>query len=125
VDLDISGATTTAAELGRGDVTLSGSDVHDNRGAALVVRADASPRLANNAFSRNASAGLPASAFVVEAGAAPRWSQNVFNEPLPPFLADLDESTRSEVTKNNWFVAPAPPRGAVPAVAPRGSGRGR
>jgi serine/threonine protein phosphatase PrpC len=125
VDLDISGATSTAADLGSGDVTLSGSDVHDNRGAALMIRANASPRLANNAFSRNASAGLPVSAFVVEAGATPRWSQNVFNEPRPAFLSDLDEPTRSDVMKNNWFVAPQPSRGAVPAFAPRGSERGR
>ena len=48
VDLEISGAVTSAVDLGSGDgLVLSGSHIHDNPGAGLMVRMGATPRITN------------------------------------------------------------------------------
>jgi hypothetical protein len=122
VDLDISGAVTTAIDIGAGgDVAVSGSFVHDNPGSALVVRARATPRIANSVFASNGPSDLMAAPLVVEPGAAPAWSQNVFNGTAPDAVIGLDPSARTALVKNNWFVTP--PADAVPAARRRGPGR--
>ena len=52
VDLEIIGASRVAIDLGGGDdLHLLASDIHDNPGAALAVRANASARISHNAIS--------------------------------------------------------------------------
>jgi len=52
VDLEIIGASRVAIDLGGGDhLELLASDIHDNPGAALAVRANASARISHNAIS--------------------------------------------------------------------------
>ena len=51
VDLEIVGASRVAIDLGGGDdLQLLASDIHDNPGVALAVRADASARISHNAI---------------------------------------------------------------------------
>ena len=60
-DLEISGARNAAIEYaGSGGGSVVGVDLHDNPGAALVVRDGASPRIAHNSFARNATLGARA-----------------------------------------------------------------
>ena len=115
VDLDISGALTAALDVGTGEgVVVSGSFIHDNPGAALVIRAGAAPRIANMVFWRNGEADALAASAVVEPGAAPVWSQNVFKGISPDSIAGLDAGARAALSIDNWFVAL--PREAVPAI---------
>src|SRR4029078_2835822 len=54
VDVEISGATTVAIDFSdRSTGMLVGSDIRDNPGAALAIRARASPRIVHSAFVRN------------------------------------------------------------------------
>jgi serine/threonine protein phosphatase PrpC len=117
-DLDISGAATAALDVGAGDVVLSGSFLHDNPGAAMVIRAGAAPRIANSVFALNGSADPRSRPVAVEPGAVPVWSQNVFNGMIPDAVAGLDAAGRAALVKQNWFVAPPP----APARAPRRGG---
>lgn len=127
VDLDISGAATAGIDLGAGeDVTLSGSDVHDNPGVAIVLRAGAAPALTNNVFSRGVAAGQSAAAVVIEPGAMPVWRHNVFNGLTPASLSGLTAAARLALSKDNWFVAaPAAPRTPAARPAPGREGRER
>jgi hypothetical protein len=116
-DLDISGALTSAVDLGAGEgVVLSGSHVHDNPGAALVVRAGAAPRVTHNVFARNASSDRLSAPVIVEAGASGEWSENVFSGMTLRHIAGLDAPLREHLPVNNLIVAPPP--------APSSSGRG-
>jgi hypothetical protein len=121
-DLDISGAATAALDLGAGrEVIVSGSFVHDNPGAAMVIRAGAGPRIANSVFALNGSADLLSAPIVVESGAAPVWSQNVFNGMAPHAVAGLDPGARTALSRDNWFVLPASM--AAPATRRGGTAR--
>jgi serine/threonine protein phosphatase PrpC len=122
VDLDISGAHTAAVDIGAGgDVGMSGSFIHDNPGAGLVIRAGAAPRIAHSVFALNGSSDLLTPPVVLEAGAAPGWSQNVFNGMTPDALAGRDASARLPLARDNWFVAPdaAPARTVQRGAADR------
>jgi serine/threonine protein phosphatase PrpC len=115
-DLEISGATRAAIDVGAGEETsIVASDLHDNRGAALVIRAGAAPRIAHSAISAAAgSAGV-----VIEPGANPQFVRNVFTGvPLQAF-APLAPEPRAAIGPANWFPGAAPPA-SRPA-----SGRGR
>jgi hypothetical protein len=51
VDLEIMGAARAGVDLGAGDnLELLASDIHDNPGAALAVRANAAARISHNAI---------------------------------------------------------------------------
>jgi serine/threonine protein phosphatase PrpC len=120
-DLEISGASTAAMDLGgSGDVHVSGSFLHDNAGAAMVIRTGASPRIAHSVFARNAVADVLAVPLIVEVGAAPAWSHNVFKGMTQHSVTGLDAAARAVLTAENWFI---PPPAAVPAV--REGGRSR
>ena len=122
VDLEVSGAATSAIDLGPGDGTmLIGSDIHDNPGTALTVRTGASARITNNVFTRNANAERTPAPFIVEPGATPTWSHNVFNGVGPTAIAGIDDGARLSLPRENWFIA-APPATNTPA---RRGGRGR
>src|SRR6185503_9637095 len=69
IDLEITGAARVAVDLGTGEgVMLLGSDIHDNSGAGLAIRASASPRITHSTFSNN---GGSAQAMLIEPGAQP------------------------------------------------------
>ncbi|MEO7192749.1 MAG: protein phosphatase 2C domain-containing protein [Vicinamibacterales bacterium] len=124
LDLEVTGAIRAAFDLGAGDgVVLSGSDIHGNPGAALILRAGASSRLSNNAFSSNAASERSPGMIVIEAGTSAAWSHNVFSGVTPQSLAGLDTARRAEVASNNWFVRSEPVRPASPGAAGRGRAR--
>ncbi len=119
-DLDVSGAATAAFDFGPGDETsLTGSDVHDNTGAAVIVRPGATARLAHNVFTRNGSSERLSAPFVVEGGATPAWRQNVFSDVTPAAITGLDAGGRAALHASNWFITPPP---ATPAAARRRGG---
>jgi len=121
VDLDITGAMTSALDLGAGDaVALLGSHIHDNPGAGLVVRTGATPRITNNLFARNATGDRFARPIVVEATAAGEWSHNVFTGMTVQDLAGVDASSRASLAAGNLFVAP--PAGVQSPLHGRGRG---
>ena len=76
VDIEISGATRAALDLAGAGASLVGSDIHDNPGLGMVIRAGASPRIANSAFARNGTPEGIGPSFVVEEGAQPTFSNN-------------------------------------------------
>jgi serine/threonine protein phosphatase PrpC len=78
VDVEITGATHAAVDLGGAGTSLVGGDIHDNPGLGLVVRAGASPRIAHSAFTRNGTPEGIAPSLIVEEGAAPTFSNNWF-----------------------------------------------
>ncbi len=119
VDLDISGAVTSAVDLGPGDsLVLSGSHIHDNPGAGLVIRSGATPRITNNTFANNAYSDVLSTALVIETGAAPEWSENVFKGMTLQDVAGLDPPLRSSLSERNLLVAPP----AAPGAPARGRG---
>src|SRR5688572_4860039 len=78
VDVEITGATQAALDLGGTGASLVGGDIHDNPGLGLVVRAGANPRIAHSAFTCNGTPEGIGPSFVVEAGAWPTFSNNWF-----------------------------------------------
>jgi hypothetical protein len=120
VDLEITGAAMTAVDLGPGDdVMLLGSDVRDNPGVGLAVRAQAAPRIAHNTFVRNGASEEAAAPMVIEPGARPVFQGNVFYG-LDSFAGSLlDDAVRSRLKQDNVFPDVRPP-----SQAPR-PGRGR
>src|SRR5688572_18007895 len=76
VDVEITGATRAALDLAGAGASLVGSDIHDNPGLGIVIRAGASPRIANSAFARNGTPEGIGPSFVVEEGAQPTFSNN-------------------------------------------------
>ena len=109
-DVEVTGATTAAVDFsGGGASTLLGSDIHDNPGAAVIVRDGASPRIAHNSFARNAGSERASGALVVEAGAAPRFFRNVFVALSPDSFVTMTSAARQSLKDDNWFV-PAPQR---------------
>jgi serine/threonine protein phosphatase PrpC len=121
LDLEISGAARAAIDIGPGaDVMVMGSDVHDNPGVGLALRAHATPRITHNVFGRNGASEQVASAIVIEAGARPILRRNIFHGIDPAVASGLDQAIRAEMSKENWFPD------ARPSQPPRGSpGRGR
>jgi serine/threonine protein phosphatase PrpC len=120
VDVEISGALTVAIELNQmagGGVT--GSDIHDNPGAALAIRSGASPRIAHNVFARNGLSERAPAAIVVEAGAEPSIVGNVFQGVTPKVFQPLADAARLSVLRENWFPDGPAPRPTTSA-APRG-----
>ena len=121
-DVDISGARNAAVEyLGTGGGSLLAGDLHDNPGAAIVVRAGASPRIAHNTFARNAGSERAPGTLVVESAARPVITGNTFHSVSPDSII-LPGAERTVIVRDNWFVNPP---GERPTVAPSRSGRGR
>ena len=76
VDMEITGATRAALDLAGAGASLVGSDIHDNPGLGMVIRAGASPRIANSAFARNGTPEGIGPSLLVEEGAQPTFSNN-------------------------------------------------
>ena len=69
VDVEITGATTVAIDFSdRSTGMLVGSDIRDNPGAALAIRAGASPRIAHSAFVRNGTSEHAPASVIIEPG---------------------------------------------------------
>jgi hypothetical protein len=101
VDVEISGAKNAAVEYDKGSQgALLGSDLVNNFGSALVVRAGASPRISHNWFARNASAETSPSWLIVESDTTVRFVGNVFEGIRPESFPQLREG--------NTFVPPPP-----------------
>ena len=78
-DVEITGAQTAAIEYAGGSGgSLVAGFLHDNPGAAIVVRAGASPRIAHNLFARNATSERAPGTLLVEADARPELTANTF-----------------------------------------------
>jgi serine/threonine protein phosphatase PrpC len=120
IDVEITGAARTAVDIGPGDnVMLLASDIHDNPGAGLALRANASPRITHNTFGANGQSQLAASAMVIEPGARPMFTGNVFRNVDPKMFTLLDADTLAQLKSTNIFPD------ARPATASPGTGRGR
>jgi len=118
-DLDISGANTVGIEyVGSGGGSVVGVDLHDNPGAAIIVRAGASPRVAHNAFARNATSERAPGTLVVEAAARPSITSNTFHGLSAESIIVPPGITRATLLRDNWFVNAPPERPAAPPSRP-------
>jgi len=116
-DIEITGALTAAIEYATGGSgSLTAAYLHDNPGAAAIIRGGATPRLARNLFVRNASSERAAGTLLVEADAHPVIVGNTFDGIRADSLA---VPASLDLKRDNWFVN-APERPAVPG---RGPGR--
>ncbi len=116
LDVEISGATKVAVDVAPGAaVSLVGSEIRDNPGAALAIRAGAAPRIAHGWFARNGTAERGVS-LIIEPGASPQFERNVFQGSTPDAFAGLDEQAREALRRQNWFPR-AEPAAVVPAAA--------
>ena len=116
IDLEITGAARAAVDLGPGDnVMLVGSDIHDNAGIGLAVRAQATSRIAHNSFSNNSASEQAAAPMLIEPQARPVFQGNVFRGVNPQSLPFIDADIRSQLKTGNVFpditAAPVPARG--------------
>jgi len=115
VDVEISGAKNAAIEFDRGSTgALIGSDLINNFGSALIVRAGAAPRVSHNRFSRNATAETSPPWVIVESDTSAHFTGNVFDGIRADSLPRLKEG--------NVFLPPPAP--AVSQPSPGGR-RGR
>jgi serine/threonine protein phosphatase PrpC len=117
VDVEIVGATTVAVDFSHGSTgALMGSDIRDNPGAALAIRAGASPRIAHNAFVRNGMSEHAATALIIEPGGAPAFHGNVFQGMPPDAFVAMGAQALQAMKRDNWFVG-------LPTAGPRPSSR--
>lgn len=116
VDVEIVGATKAAIEFSGIGGALIGSEVHDNAGAAMVIREGASPRISHNAFARNGMSERAGGPFTIEPGGRPLFQWNVFSGLGPEAFVALDEDARLALTKQNWFPGLHASRSPVPAA---------
>ena len=118
IDVEIIGATTAGINFGEGsNATLLGSEIHDNPGAAIFIRAGANPRITNNVFTRNGMSDLASGSIVVEAGSTPVFERNVFIGLNPDMFVALDEVKRLALKNLNWFLPLHEPARARPSAA--------
>ena len=123
-DLEVTGAHVAGIEyVGTDGGSLIAAHLHDNPGAAIVVRTGASPRLAHSAFGRNATSERAAGPLLVETGARPVLTANTFYALRPEALILPPTINRSVVERDNWFITP--PGDRMPAATPSRQGRGR
>jgi serine/threonine protein phosphatase PrpC len=119
VDLDVTGARVAAIEFAIGSRgSLLASEVHDNPGLAVLVRAGASPRIQSSSFARNATAGRTVSPLLIEAGATVELRNNIFRGIAPSML--LGPGAPPSVAIDNSFPDPPATVPAPPRPSPRG-----
>jgi serine/threonine protein phosphatase PrpC len=101
-DLEISGASRAAIEFGAGSAgSLVAAHLHDNPGAALLLRERAAPRISHSVFARNGASTQSPGPFFIAPDASPRFSQNVFVGLTPAALAT--GAARAAIQKDNFF----------------------
>jgi serine/threonine protein phosphatase PrpC len=104
VDVEITGAASVAVDLSdAARLTLLASHIHDNPGAALIVRGTASPRVNQNVFSRNGLSGRIGAALIVERDTQPTFFGNVFQGIAADAFRPLGEAAAARVARDNWF----------------------
>ena len=119
-DLEITGAHAAAVEyIGAQGGSIVAGNIHDNPGAAIIVRNGASPRIAHNAFVSNATSERAAGTLIVEAAAHPTITANTFFNLRPDAVVVPQTGEFNTVTRDNWFIPPSPP------APERRDGRGR
>ena len=108
-DVEITGAAGAALEFGTGSVaSVVGADIHDNPGAAIIVRAGSAPRIVHSRFTLNATSTVAPGLVVVEPGSRLTFLGNVL-------LGVPADALRGVNPVGNWFIpdpqrAPSPPR---------------
>ena len=123
MDVEIIGAVNVAIAINdMSRASVLASDIHDNPGAALVIRA-ASPRIAHNVFSRNGMSERVQGSLIIDERALPRFSGNVFHGVSQEAFKHLDEAARAALARDNWFPDAQDPRSTTSHM-PRGR-RGR
>ena len=116
--IEITGAATAAVEVdATSRVRLIGSDIHDNPGAALVLRPGANAAISHNVFMRNGSANRR-TAWSVEENSAATFMANVFLGISPDMFAGSSDA-RARLARDNWFMDGK----AMRPVRPRPGGR--
>ncbi len=116
--IEITGAATAAVEVdATSRVWLIGSDIHDNPGAALVLRPGANAAVSHNVFMRNGSAN-GRTAWSVEENSAATFMANVFLGVSPDMFAGSSDA-RARLARDNWFMDGK----AMRPVRPRPGGR--
>src|SRR5262249_8986104 len=104
-NVEISGAEKAGIDFGeRSSATLLGSAIHDNPGAAILVRAGANPRASNNVFTRNGMSEPAPGNVGIEVGGKPVFQDNVFVGLSPDSFVTLDESAQLRLKDSNWFL---------------------
>jgi serine/threonine protein phosphatase PrpC len=107
VDVEVSGATAVAIDVGGvSRPSVVASDIHDNPGAALAIRAGAEARIVHNVFMRNGLSTAAAETLVVEAGARPLLSGNVFHGAGRNAPGSTGDPWRPAFLRDNWFPRP-------------------
>jgi hypothetical protein len=120
VDIEVSGAVNEAIAIDDiAGASVLASDIHDNPGAALAIRAG-SPRIAHNVFTRNGMSERVQGSVIVDEGASPRFSGNVFHGIGRETFGHLGEAVRATLAHDNWF-----PDSQDARTTPPGSGRGQ
>jgi len=117
-DIEITGAHTAAIEYaGASGGSVVAAHLHDNPGAAIVVRTGASPRIAHSVFARNATSERAPGIILIESGARPILTGNTFQGVRPESIILPGTVDPAALRRDNWFINPAdsvPPRGARP-----------
>jgi hypothetical protein len=122
VDVEISGAARVAVDAGdAARLSLLASHIHDNPGAALAIRAGASPRISQNVFARNGLSERVGRAVIVEAGAQPTFFGNVFRGIAAEAFRALGDRAVDGVGRDNWFIDVPEPA----SRSPQGTTHGR
>jgi PPM family protein phosphatase len=103
LDVEVTGASTAGIEFAGGSSTLMGSDIHDNPGAAMILRAGVNLLVINNVLTRNGMSERAPGNVVIEAGSVPVFRGNVFAGLSPDAFTTLDEAGRSALKTLNWF----------------------
>ena len=117
VDVEISGATKAAVEFGGGSSTLMASDIRDNPGAAVIVRAGDTSRITHSTFVHNGTSNHPAAAFIVERGATPSFARNIFQDLTSGSFPALDDPAFAALKRDNWFLPSTARSDRTPASA--------
>jgi PPM family protein phosphatase len=115
-DVEITGALNVAVGFDQtAGGSLSGSDIHDNPGAALAIRTGASPRIAHNVFARNGLSERARASVIIDPTAEPTITANVFQGVAPKVFQPMREAARLSVMRENWFPTVPVLRGMTPA----------
>jgi len=105
VDVEITGAVGVAVDLSdAARLTLLASHIHDNPGAALIVRGSSSPRVNHNVFARNGASGRVGAAVIVERETQPTFFGNLFQGIGAEAFRPLGDAAAARVMRDNWFA---------------------
>jgi hypothetical protein len=120
-DIEITGAHNAAIEyVGADGGSLVAAYLHDNPGVAIVVRGGSSPRIAHNAFVRNAASERAAAPLLIETGARPVLTGNTFYGVRPESVIVPSALSRAALERDNWFINAVADRPAPPARGGKG-----